>query len=45
MVHGVNDSPPPVVTLLNGHMLRHIADRARSETKGEKAQLRFHFDH
>ena len=33
------------VRRLAGYMLRHIADRARSERKGAMAHLEFHFDH
>ena len=30
---------------LAGFMLRHNADRIRSESKGAHAHIRFHFDH
>jgi xanthine permease XanP len=33
------------VRLLAGYMLRHIADRVRSERKGATAHLQFRFDH
>lgn len=33
------------VRRLAGYMLRHIADRARSEMHGARAILKFHFDH
>jgi NCS2 family nucleobase:cation symporter-2 len=33
------------VRRLAGYMLRHIADRLRSEYQGGRAVLRFHFDH
>ena len=33
------------VRRLAGYMLRHIADRARSEMHGARALLKFHFDH
>jgi xanthine permease XanP len=33
------------VRRLAGYMLRHIADRARSEMRGARAILKFHFDH
>ncbi len=33
------------VRRLAGYMLRHIADRVRSEAKGGTAHLQFHFDH
>jgi len=33
------------VRRLAGYLLRHTADRMRSEMQGERAILRFHFDH
>jgi NCS2 family nucleobase:cation symporter-2 len=33
------------VRRLAGYMLRHIADRARSEVQGGRVLLKFHFDH